>query len=304
MPHYSSSLHPYRPLRRQAWIAYLATRSLVQCELTEALFVRWYSLTSTLADRWVSTETKQRTAQIKQAIVADECDTLAAMLHPPLDRAIDSNRNTPLHVAILYDRADIARWLILQGARPNVRNLVHYTPLHEAVVRGSLDLIRLLIEAGADVNTRAVDGETPLSLACAGAIALDRHGQVASRPSREVVQLLIDSGARVNARGHDGLTPLHEAACPGQPDAIALLLAWGADINARDATLQTPLHHAVAGLAVEAARLLVARGADLCARDMVGCTPLERARRLAPPRSRYAERHYRELCQVLQNGYP
>lgn len=276
--------YPHFPLRRQAWVAYLMTRSLVRGELTPRLLAPWYGWSTALSERLSSAESKQRDRQLRQAIVSGDIDTLA-IADPPtrlLDRAIDSNRNTPLHVATIFGHTEIVQWLLDRAVRTDRRNVIAYTPLHEAVVRGSLDLVRHLIDAGANVNARSIDGETPLSLACAGAISLARDGRAALRPSRQLVELLIDSGARVDARGRDGLTPLHEAASPGQPDAIAVLLERGADINARDAALQTPLHYAVRSFAVNATQLLVTSGADLWARDMIGLTPLERARQLLP----------------------
>ncbi|MEO1133371.1 MAG: ankyrin repeat domain-containing protein [Cyanobacteria bacterium J06639_1] len=284
VPQYPTTLHPQRPLRRQAWVAYLMARSLVRGELAARILAPYYGITTALSDRFSSLERKQYARHLKQAVATGDLARLNDTQVTPrsLDRPVDSNRNTALHIATIFGHAEVVAWLLARGVRPDTRNVISYTPLHEAVVRGSFDLAQLLIEAGANANVRSVDGETPLSLACAGAISLDRDGRATPRPSCKLVELLIDSGARVDARGRDGLTPLHEAACPEQPEAIALLLERGADINARDAALQTPLHYAVASIAVRATHLLVASGADLWARDMVGLTPLERAQQLAP----------------------
>ncbi|MEM6446806.1 MAG: ankyrin repeat domain-containing protein [Cyanobacteria bacterium P01_D01_bin.123] len=303
---YSFNFRSRHPLRYQVWTAYLTARSLLQHELAEACLSRWYDLTSACIARCASPERKRQAERLKQAISAGDLDAAISLPEPArwVDWAIDSNRNTPLHLSVACNRIDITRWLLVQGARTNIRNLTHYTPLHEATLRGSLEPLRLLIEAGANVNARTLDGETPLSLACAGAIAIDRCGRVAHRPARQAIELLIEQGARVNVRCRNGLTPLHEATYPEQPEAMELLIACGADVNARDVALQTPLHHAVAGAAIEATRLLVAGGADLYARDVAGLTPLERARQLESSPVERDRQHYRILHQILKLHAP
>ncbi|MBF2029730.1 MAG: ankyrin repeat domain-containing protein [Oscillatoriales cyanobacterium C42_A2020_001] len=62
--------------------------------------------------------------------------------------------NTPLHIAVLAKRCDVARLLLDRGANPNAQNYIGDTPLHQATKKGEFELTQLLIEYGADVNLR------------------------------------------------------------------------------------------------------------------------------------------------------
>ncbi len=112
--------------------------------------------------------------------------------------------STPLMYAALYGDADAVRFLLDNGADPNVRNEVGASALLWAV--DDLEKTRWLLQRGADVNARSDDGRTAL------AIAASRFGSVA------VVRLLLDSGAdpSIKSPSYKGpLTPLREAADVG-----------------------------------------------------------------------------------------
>jgi hypothetical protein len=71
---------------------------------------------------------------------------------------------TPLHMAVLADQREVARFLIDKGANINAPAKDDYggTPLHWAAVLGRMEIARQLIEAGANVNLRDKNGYTPL----------------------------------------------------------------------------------------------------------------------------------------------
>ena len=71
---------------------------------------------------------------------------------------------TPLHMAVLSDQHDVARFLIDKGANINVPAKDEYggTPLHWAAILGRVEMARQLIDAGANVNSRDKNGYTPL----------------------------------------------------------------------------------------------------------------------------------------------
>ena len=56
---------------------------------------------------------------------------------------------TPLHLAVLHGRTDIAQALINAGA-----DIARWTPLHFAATYGRTDIAQALITAGADVNAQ------------------------------------------------------------------------------------------------------------------------------------------------------
>ncbi len=74
-------------------------------------------------------------------------------------------RRTPLHVAVLHGHAELARFLLSEGADVNARTKYGDTPLHFAVQGGDAGMVRLLRAHGADAAIKNDDGETPLDLA-------------------------------------------------------------------------------------------------------------------------------------------
>jgi ankyrin repeat protein len=97
---------------------------------------------------------------------------------------------TPLHLAVLRQREDVARLLIAYGADVNAKDLFGETPLHNAAENDSLNLVTLLISHGADVNAKDGDGATPLTRAQGiRDLFLDDTGS-------KVIELLKSHGAR------------------------------------------------------------------------------------------------------------
>ena len=69
---------------------------------------------------------------------------------------------TPLSLATLYGRAEVANLLIESGADVNARNRDMNTALHAAAFLGHPKIFKRLIEAGADPQTKNFEGKTPL----------------------------------------------------------------------------------------------------------------------------------------------
>lgn len=59
---------------------------------------------------------------------------------------------------------DIAELLLKHGARVNVPGHQNITPLHEAVLNNRLDIVKLLVMYGADAGARDGNGKTPRSV--------------------------------------------------------------------------------------------------------------------------------------------
>ena len=69
---------------------------------------------------------------------------------------------TPLHMATIQDRKEVAELLIAKGSDVNAKNEEGYTPLHYAASNGHKEVTELLIAKGADVNAKIADGWTAL----------------------------------------------------------------------------------------------------------------------------------------------
>ncbi|MDP6545829.1 MAG: ankyrin repeat domain-containing protein [Phycisphaerae bacterium] len=77
---------------------------------------------------------------------------------------IPASGATPLHLAVLCNQGEIARFLIKRGANLNARAKDKHggTPLHWAAALGRFEICRQLIDSGADVNARDDNAFTPL----------------------------------------------------------------------------------------------------------------------------------------------
>lgn len=205
--------------------------------------------------------------EIHQAVVKGNVGSLRSSLkrNPSSVSSVDTDRDTPLHWAAIWNKRDAAMFLIKKGAKVNVRDYKGLTPTHWASGKGNLELVALLAANGADLNRSDLLGRTPLHLA-------------AYRGKENTANYLIKKGADVNARDRKGETPLH-LAVHSDRDVVALLLARGADVNARDRHGHTPLFYAYSMAAIggqkenDIVRLLLRYGADPGVKNEKGITP-------------------------------
>ncbi|MDD9901438.1 MAG: hypothetical protein OXT65_10695 [Alphaproteobacteria bacterium] len=120
--------------------------------------------------------------------------------------------NTPLHIAVLTNKFDVAATMIKLGANPNARNDTQHTTLHYAT---TAEMVRLLVEAKAYLEMGNNEGSTPLI----------------TSPNIQVTAELLRLGADINAQNNDGITPLIRATVLMREDTIKTLITHGADIS-------------------------------------------------------------------------
>ena len=177
-----------------------------------------------------------------------------------LDSQVDINILLPsgesaLHLAVAFDRAQMAEILIESGANPELRNRRGQTPVHMA--RGNT--LDLLLRFGVDTGVHDGLGATPL-----------HHAR------RETASMLIDQGVDIEARDRAGGTPLLRAVERGDHEVVHLLVGYGADVNVSDVRRgATAVHRAVARRDLDLIRYLLSHGAYINARDRYGSTPLD-----------------------------
>lgn len=205
------------------------------------------------------------TSNLTMAIIADvPYDTLERMIRggadvnggfagalTPLEIAV-SKDNRPVAELLLKNGADVnrptqsgtpllfmarspkmARFLLKQGLKPDVRDAEGYTPLMKAAADGTPEMLKVFLNAGADVDASAVP---------AGCTSLETALTIAARENedRAAVKVLADASVRKNGR----LPPaaLAEAvAYNSNPDVLKMLLKMKADANARTPYGMTPL---------------------------------------------------------------
>ena len=122
-------------------------------------------------------------------IAAESCnfEIVEYLLSKGLDINQISENGTPLELAIMWNKLDMAQFLISKNADPNGSKGKYFPPcVVMASSMNNLSAINLLIHAGADVNLCGADGVTALEVACEFNFSF--------------IDLLISKGAKVTGR--------------------------------------------------------------------------------------------------------
>ncbi len=152
---------------------------------------------------------------IHEAAAVGKFDAVANLIyyHPDIIDSYSQDGFTPLGLASYFGKEEVARYLLLKGADPNIPsgNGFNVYPLHSSVAANNEDISKILLEAGAEVNIRQSSGLTPLHSAA-------HHGNI------ELIILLLEAGADITIKTEDGNTPADMAYTSGHIE-IAKILA-------------------------------------------------------------------------------
>uniref|UniRef100_A0A8B9TQH5 Ankyrin-1 n=1 Tax=Anas platyrhynchos TaxID=8839 RepID=A0A8B9TQH5_ANAPL len=146
--------------------------------------------------------------------------------------ALNSSRETLLHVAAANGHLAVMEYLISRGAKPDVKDKKGRTPLHRAAEKGHGDAVKVLLQVRLNAVTKEL--VTPLHVA-------------SQRGNTDVAQQLLQHKASVNAKDRQAKSPLHYASEKGDETMVEMLLDANADPNAQDKEKRTPLHAAAEG---------------------------------------------------------
>jgi ankyrin repeat protein len=115
----------------------------------------------------------------------------------------------PLQLACYFGHAELAAWLVEQGADVNAvaRNEMKIQPLHAAAARGNEEIVRMLLENEADVNGRQQGDFTPLHAAA-------QNGDV------PLARLLLEHGADATLKTAEGKTAADLARTKGHTEIL------------------------------------------------------------------------------------
>ncbi|XP_059173558.1 transient receptor potential cation channel subfamily A member 1-like [Physella acuta] len=187
--------------------------------------------------------------------------------------AVDSHRNTPLHLAVALGFEDIVQLLLDYKAYVNIKDDSEMTALHVAAYVGNPTILRKLLDNGLDPNIRGESAFTPLHYA-----AVSNNGNS--------VSILLEKGADITMTCHNGSTPLHMAAKCGSLDAVLTILREAPMfcaitplllLDVKDRENQRPIHSAVGGGNVEVLKQFLKYGADPSCKQDDGLTAVHYA---------------------------
>uniref|UniRef100_A0A8B9EK31 Uncharacterized protein n=1 Tax=Anser cygnoides TaxID=8845 RepID=A0A8B9EK31_ANSCY len=117
--------------------------------------------------------------------------------------ALNSSRETLLHVAATNGHLAIMEYLISKGAKPDVKDKKGRTPLHRAAEKGHGDAVKVLLRCGASMYSLDKEGKMPLHVA-----AQNSHGHI------------LKSGASIDGKDGRGQTALSYALSRGIKSVI------------------------------------------------------------------------------------
>uniref|UniRef100_A0ABD2X9S7 PRANC domain-containing protein n=1 Tax=Trichogramma kaykai TaxID=54128 RepID=A0ABD2X9S7_9HYME len=172
--------------------------------------------------------------------------------------------DSPLHLALTWNRQRVAELLLRNGANPNLANAKGLTSLHIMCGRDNhYDLVKMLFEISNEkrqilqVNAQDKSGLTPLQWAL-------RSG------NKKVTELLLRNGANPNMPNFEESTPLHSICkeCDDK-DLVGFIfkivdeIKQTVKIDAVDKLGRTPLQLAVANLLPNVVDVLLDNNADL-----------------------------------------
>ena len=147
-----------------------------------------------------------------------------------IDKVIDHEHTTALHVAVTRNNMVLATQLLDKGANIEKPDVFKMTALHKAVRGGHAGMVQLLLDRGANVGAITTNGSTALHMAVSHppprSSVFDDPSQ--GEMSSKIVEHLLNHGADVFKEDNNGKTPVdHLPSSDTQFNSLvrALLLA-------------------------------------------------------------------------------
>jgi ankyrin repeat protein len=193
----------------------------------------------------VNRRDKVNETPLLRAIRWDQFMLAETLLKHGADSNAENNRGmTPFHMlsesSIKGERhiVDLALLLLTSGAEVNRRDNDNESPLHLAIRWDRFMLAKILLEHGADANAENNEGMTPLHIL--SECDIKDEGNILN-----IVLLLLENGAEVNRLNRANETPLLRAIRWDRFMLAETLLKHGADSNAENTSGNDPVSHVV-----------------------------------------------------------
>ncbi|XP_052587340.1 ankyrin repeat domain-containing protein 35 isoform X1 [Peromyscus californicus insignis] len=223
----------------------------------------------------------RRDQKLLEAVQRGDVGRVAALASRKSARPtkLDSNGQSPFHLAASKGLTECLTILLANGADINSRNEDGSTALHLATISCQPQCVKVLLQHGANEDAVDAENRSPLHWAASSGCASS-------------VLLLCDHEAFLDVLDNDGRTPLMIASLGGHAAICSQLLQRGARVNVTDKDDKSALILACEKGSAEVAELLLSHGADAGAVDSLGHNALHYALRT----------HDKELWRLLQQA--
>ena len=144
-----------------------------------------------------------------------------------------SSENSPLHSAVKNNEIPISiiRQLIESGANINHQNSNKTTPLHLAIRRDRLDVVNLLLKQQAAPDCYNKDHNTPINLLFRQNHVCADNINVGLSHKYEIARSLLEAGCKQNAIGKSRDTPLYCAVLDRDTRMVELLIEFSESLE-------------------------------------------------------------------------
>ncbi len=178
------------------------------------------------------------------AVIVGHVENVKRLINANADVNIASKHGTPLMIALLIGKQDIANLLIKNSADINEIDSKGMTPLLMAVMESHTEAVRLLIEEGANVNYATSQSCNHLSMSFKqvliekrldGLIAISHNITALHiaviKGNEEIIKLLLENQANVNTFISSGISSLDFALYNSDSKVSTLLVEHGANLD-------------------------------------------------------------------------
>ncbi|XP_029350054.1 nuclear factor of kappa light polypeptide gene enhancer in B-cells inhibitor, alpha b [Echeneis naucrates] len=189
---------------------------------------------------------------------------------PDWKTQITEDEDTLLHLAIIHEAKDYIKPMIDKSRNSdflNAQNDLRQTPLHLAVITNQADVCQHLLVSGCDPTLVDNRGDTPLHIAChlGNLLCFSVITQYCQKEHLHTVMA---------ACNYNGMNCLHLASVYGFLSLVESMVSLGADINAKEQhNGRSALHLAVVQQNLSLVKLLLKKGADPNLRTFGGHVP-------------------------------
>ncbi|TRY57010.1 hypothetical protein DNTS_023922 [Danionella cerebrum] len=147
-----------------------------------------------------------------------ECLKVLLKANPDTINKRTNRSQTPLILAVGRKHLSCVKYLLEEGADPNLANNQWETPLYKACEKANEDIVQILLKFGASPTKACIQGGTPL------------HEAVRNK-RLDICEILVQAEAKLWAKNVYGIDPLFTAAQCNAVKLLSFLIYKGGDVN-------------------------------------------------------------------------